>query len=177
MPYPWLLTQPLLVVIHVLAGISTAGVTLCTTNIALKASPRGKATAYLAVNALVGGLAATAAPVLAGLAADAVAAARWSFAPESLRLRGLDFVFLFSVVVGLVALTRLRSVTEEGEIEERIPFARFWVESWKVVARVSSVGGLRRLTFFPYVLLRRWRPPKETRAGVTASPDDETTRS
>lgn len=56
--------------IHVMAGISTAGVTLCTGNLAFKFAPYGKATAYLAVNALVSGVMATVAPILAGLMAD-----------------------------------------------------------------------------------------------------------
>jgi MFS family permease len=70
MPEGHVLTLPLLAVIHVLAGVSTAGVTICSANIALKTAPYGKATAYLASNAFVSGMAATAAPILAGIAAD-----------------------------------------------------------------------------------------------------------
>src|SRR5690606_27419341 len=70
MPEKWILTLPLLVLLHALAGVSTAGVGLCAANIALKISPKGKATAYLATNSFVCGVAATAAPILAGLMAD-----------------------------------------------------------------------------------------------------------
>ena len=44
LPEKHLMTIPLLIVIHILAGISTAGINLCSGNIALKAAPQGKAT-------------------------------------------------------------------------------------------------------------------------------------
>ena len=63
------LTLPVLIFIYAFSGMSTAGVQLCTGNLAMKLAPRGKATAYLAINALVSGIAATIAPILGGLAA------------------------------------------------------------------------------------------------------------
>lgn len=59
LPESYVLTIPLLVLIHALAGMSTAGVMLCSANIALKLAPHGKATAYLAGNALISGVTAT----------------------------------------------------------------------------------------------------------------------
>lgn len=50
-----------------MASMSTAGVSLCAGNIALKLAPQGRAAAYLAVNALVAGAAATIAPISGGL--------------------------------------------------------------------------------------------------------------
>ena len=42
MPEKYFLTVPLLVLIHVLTGVSTAGVTLCSANIALKCAPTAR---------------------------------------------------------------------------------------------------------------------------------------
>ena len=168
MPEKHFLTVPLLVIIHALAGMSTAGVTLCASNIALKAAPRGKATAFLATNALVSGIAATLAPILAGLAADRFAreeltlGLRWSsmasgaarFELTGINLRGLDFLFVLAVLFGLYALHRLIVVREEGEVEEKIIVAQLFRETRKAVRHISNVGGLRQLTYFPYSRLK-----------------------
>jgi MFS family permease len=63
-------TVPLLIVIHVVMGVSTAGVTLASGNIGLKLAPRGEATSYLALLSLVGALSAGIAPIIGGLFAD-----------------------------------------------------------------------------------------------------------
>lgn len=164
MPEKHRFTVPLLIVIHVLAGISNAGVALCAGNIALKAAPRGKGAAYLAANALVSGLAATVAPILAGALADRLGDQRlsidlkWLVGPDALvrfdwtafDLQGLDFVFLAAVLVGLYALHRLSVVEEAGEVEEGVVVTEFYQEVRKAVRNISSVAGLRHLTYFPY---------------------------
>lgn len=63
MPERYSLTIPLLIFIHILGGISTAGFNLCAASIAIRLAPQGKATAYLATNAFCSGLAATIAPI------------------------------------------------------------------------------------------------------------------
>lgn len=164
LPERHFLTIPLLVVIHILAGISTAGVTLCSGNIALKAAPRGKATAFLAANALVNGAAATVAPIVAGVAADVLAgeqlvlslswtateAATTRFDVPALALTGLDFLFVFAVIFGLYAMHRLLAVREEGEVEEDVVLTELYSEVRKAVRHVSNVAGIRHLTYFPY---------------------------
>lgn len=166
LPGRYALTVPLLVAIHVLAGISTAGVNLCAGGITLKLAPRGKATAFLAANALICGVAATLAPALAGIVADAIATehvtmvVRWTsadsprFALTALDLEGLDFVFLGAVLLGLYALHRLLAVQERGEVEEPLVVGDVYLEVRKAVRHVGNVAGLRRLTHFPYALLR-----------------------
>jgi MFS family permease len=168
LPDRWLLTVPLLIAIHALAGMSTAGVTLAASNIALKAAPPGKATAFLATNALVSGMAATVAPILGGFAADGFAGRRLSFmvnwstdagAAEVLSLpafdlQGLDFLFVISFVFGLYALHRLLGVREEGEVEEKVVVTELYAEVRKAVKSVSNVAGLRHMTYFPYAKLR-----------------------
>ncbi|MCC6153061.1 MAG: MFS transporter, partial [Candidatus Hydrogenedentes bacterium] len=134
MPDPHFFTIPLLIAIHVLAGISTAGVTLCTSNLAFKFAPYGKATAYLAVNALISGVMATVAPIVAGFVGDytqnfelqislrgidtTTGAAR--FDVPTVDLQGLDYVFLLAAIFGAIAIHRLLAVREEGEVEEAV---------------------------------------------------------
>ncbi len=166
LPERYLLTLPLLLAIHVLAGVSTAGVNLCAGGITLKLAPRGKATAFLATNALTSGLAATVAPILAGVVADGLAADRLSIQLQwespvvgqalltALDLRGLDFLFAIAVLLGLYSLHRLLAVREVGAVEAGAA-AEFYGEMRRTVRHVSNVAGLRRLSSFPYFLLRR----------------------
>lgn len=167
LPEKHVLTIPLLLAIHILAGISTAGVTLCSGNIAMKAAPQGKATAYLAANALVNGIAATVAPILAGLAADWFAtqeltlSLRWTAAEtgktvfdlSALNLRGLDFLFMIAVLFGIYAMHRLLAVREEGEVEEKVVMRQLYSEVRKAVRHISNVAGLRQQYYFPYAKL------------------------
>ena len=167
MPEKHLLTIPLLIAIHILAGISTAGINLCAGNIALKAAPQGKATAYLAANALVNGIAATLAPILAGLAADwftkqeLVFSFRWTAAEtgetvfdlSALSLKGLDFLFMIAVLFGIYAMHRLLAVREEGEVDEKAILSQLYSEVRKAVRHVSNVAGLRQQYYFPYAKL------------------------
>jgi MFS family permease len=180
MPDPYVLTLPLLVVIHMLAGMSTAGVTLCSGNVAMKLAPKGQATAFLATNALVSGVAATLAPLCGGIAADWLASERlnlqfqWSSAAtnsprmsvSALDLAGLDFVFIAAVLGGLYALHRLLAVREEGEVDDEVVSAALGNEVRKAVRHISNVAGLRHLTHFPYHVLR-------TIAGTLAEKNDE----
>jgi len=168
MPGSHALTLPLLVLIHTLAGISTAGVTLCTQNIALRAAPYGRATAYLAVNALISGSAAALAPVLAGSAADFFAVRelrldlRWivngdperSFLLQPIDLSGFDFLFVIAFFVGLYAMHRLLAVEEAGEVKEAVVVQELYHEARRIARHISNVAGLRHLGYFPYVLLR-----------------------
>jgi len=176
MPGPHALTIPMLIVIHVLAGISTAGVNLCASNLAIKAAPYGEATQYLAVNAFVSGVTATVAPILAGLAADwfelnqvsitidwsriDAAGNTHSWDLPAFMLEGLDFVFLIAFIVGLYGIHRLLAVTEEGEVEEEIVVQEFYAEVRKAVANVSNVAGIRHITYLPYAVLQYLRGKK-----------------
>lgn len=58
-PERYMLTLPLLILIHLFMGIATAGVTLGTSNISMKLAPKGKATAYLGANSLIASVSAS----------------------------------------------------------------------------------------------------------------------
>jgi MFS family permease len=166
MPERYFLTIPLLVIIHILSGISLAGVSLASGNIALKLSPHGHAAAYLASHGLVSNIAAAAAPLLGGILADFFAVRELSFtlswaepgrelALRALSFEALDFLFLFAFVVGLYALHRLARVKEEGEVTEEIVVRELMAEVARNEKSLSTIGGLRHLTFFPLHLVAR----------------------
>ncbi|MBF0448357.1 MAG: MFS transporter [Magnetococcales bacterium] len=163
MPDSYALTLPLLALIHVLTGISTAGVALASGNIALKLAPKGRSTSYLAVNGMISGLAATLSPILAGVLATVLdgeilsmdmqwattaGISRWQ--AHALDVRGLDFLFILAFVFGLYALHRLLSVQESGSVEKGVALKAFQLEVRRAVQSVSNVAGLRVLALFPF---------------------------
>ena len=169
LPERHFLTLPMLVAFHILSGIALAGIALCSSNLALKSAPYGRATAFLAVNALVSGAAATIAPIVAGFAADwfenkelcfmltwgAIEAVPKSIKLPAINLRGLDFLFVTSFFLGLYALHRLLAVQEKGWVKENIIAAELYAEVRRLAQNVSNIRGIRQLTHFPYALLER----------------------
>lgn len=153
-----------LVFLHVLMGASLAGVTLASTNIALKLSPKGAATAYVATNAMAIALAAGLAPIAGGLLADFFAARKlelllsWSSPSGTLalplRLSHWDFYFLLAGVLGLYAMHRISLVAEEGEIDRRELVQKVVGKTLRAIRNGSSVAGLRAITELPPSLAR-----------------------
>ena len=78
---PWVepYTLYLLAVIHILMGVATAGVGLASGNIAMKLSPPGQATAYLAAEITPLAAAAATAPILGGLTVQLPNLHSWTF--------------------------------------------------------------------------------------------------
>ncbi len=157
------LTIPLLIAIHILTGISTAGVSLASGNIGLKLAPKGQATAYLASNSLVNSLAAGIAPILGGRFADYLAGQKlfftltWASPTKELSLlyfEHWDLLFLFAFFIGLYSLHRLAMIKEIGEVEEKVIVHELIIEMRKGVRNFSTAGGLRQLTKFPYSVVR-----------------------
>ncbi len=167
LPERHFLSIPLLVAIHVIAGMATAGVALCANNLAMKTAPYGKAASYLAVNALVSGVAATISPILAGFAADwfepyelqlTLSFTDWTreyttLELPTLDLKGLDFVFVIAFVMGVYCFHRLLAVREEGEVTEQVLRQAFLGEVARMVRQVSSVAGMRQIASFPFAYL------------------------
>ena len=153
---------PVLVIVHMLTGISAAGVNLCTGNIALKAAPRGKATAFLAVNTLVHGVAAATAPILGGIVADNLTGPHLALIQHWLlthagayldlafsHLLGLHSLFYLTAIVALYSMRRLRTVHEEGEVKGQIVVAYLLAETRKAVRRLFTSSRVRRLPRLP----------------------------
>lgn len=159
-------TVPLLIVIHILMGIATAGVTLGSSNIALELAPRGQATAYMGAVSLVNSIAAGIAPIIGGLFAEFFASQelslilRWTrgvteFQMDTLSLKHWDFFFLFAAIIGLYSIHRLTLVAEEGEVQEREVLRELALEARRSIRNLSTVGGLRAGSLFPIDALRK----------------------
>jgi MFS family permease len=153
-----------LVFLHIVMGAAVAGTTLTATNIALKLSPKGSATAYIVASALATAFAAGLAPILGGLLADFFATRRFELmlrwtGPSGqlafdLVVRNWDFYFLLAGIIGLYALHRLTLVEEHGEIERREMINQVLGETRRTIRNVSTVAGLRAATDLPASLIR-----------------------
>jgi MFS family permease len=166
LPEKYILTIPLLVAIHVFMGISTAGVTLASGNISLKLAPKGQATAFLATNSVVNSLAAGIAPILGGKFADFFAGRELSWTLKwtspgrelllpTLNLQQWDFFFFFAFLIGLYSIHRLAMVKEVGEVEEKIVVRELISEVRRMMLDVSTVGGLRQMVNFPFLVAKQ----------------------
>ncbi|MFH1718392.1 MAG: MFS transporter [Planctomycetota bacterium] len=165
MPEKYFLTIPLLIAIHVVIGLASAGVSLASGNISMKLAPKGQATAYLATNTVVSSIAAGIAPVLGGRFADFFAGRElaWTlnykspggqFALSTLNLQQWDFFFALAFLIGLYSLHRLAMVKEEGEVEEKIVAQELVAEVRSQVRILSSIEGLRQMISFPFSIVR-----------------------
>lgn len=164
-PEKYIFTMPLLVIIHILMGISTAGITLSSGNIGLKLAPKGEATSYLAASSFVNSLAAGIAPVLGGLFADFFEASNlganiWWQSPvstgnfDALYFQSWDFFFLFAFLIGFYSIHRLALVKEVGEVEEQIVINELISEVRRDMRSFSTASGLRSTIQFPFSVLR-----------------------
>ena len=160
MPGPHSLTVPLLIIIHILMGISTAGVTLASSNIGLKLAPKGTATSYLASISIFSSLTAGCAPVIGGLLVDYLAQCElsgsltwtspwFSFSLTAFQFQHFDFFFLVAFLIGLYALHRLVFVQEAGEVEEKIVIRAILAMNPREMRNFSTAGGLRNILRFP----------------------------
>ncbi|MBO0735956.1 MAG: MFS transporter [Alphaproteobacteria bacterium] len=176
---PWLgeMLLPLLVLLHVLMGVATAGVALATATIAMKLSPIGRATSYLAANSVVTAASASLASLAGGACADFFAARELSLSItwkgpgtevgfEALTFHSWTFFFALASALGLIALRLLRAVKERGEVRETISVQQLIAETRRSVHSLSSVAGLHKLSRFPFARLRH-RP---TLTGETPPP-------
>ena len=180
MPERYALTVPLLVVLHILAGIAAAGVTLSTATVGLKLAPKGQATAYLAAAGLATSLGVGLGPLLGGYLADFFSVRQLSFIIEwtspissihlpVLNLSGFDFLFCITFIVGLFTLSGLVAFREEGEVGREVILDTLFAPMRHAVRPMSSVPGLGFLGQFPYSILRHVPVPGlDAALGVTA---------
>jgi MFS family permease len=164
---PWVqpMTLYLLFAVHVLMGIAIAGVALASGNIAMKLSPAGKATAFLAASSVVSASCAAIAPVIGGLWADVFAAhaltlaVTWKGGANEVTVQVLDFhswTFFFglSCLVGLYSLHRLSFVRETGGTSDPLLTRDLLLEARRSIHSLSSAAGLLRVVRLPPRLLR-----------------------
>jgi MFS family permease len=165
MPEKYFLTIPLLVAIHVVMGLASAGVSLASGNISMKLAPEGQATSYLAANTIANSIAAGIAPILGGKFADFFANRQldWvlnykgpagEFNLPTLNLQQWDFFFVIAFIIGLYSIHRLSLIKEVGEVEGKVVFNELMTEMRSQVRTLSSVEGLRQMVSFPFTVLR-----------------------
>ncbi|RXE57209.1 MFS transporter [Methanoculleus taiwanensis] len=168
LPDVYVLTIPLIIAIHIVMGISLAGVSLASGNISLKMAPQGQATSYLAASTFTNSVAAGIAPIIGGLFVDFFAEREliWTLiwkdparelAFVTLDLQQWDFFFFFAFLLGLYSLHRLALVGEEGEAKEHVIVDELISEVRRDMRNFSPAGGLRDLVKFPFSTIRNQR--------------------
>jgi MFS family permease len=119
----------LLIGIHIMTGVSTAGINLSLTNIGLKLAPRESAIVYLTCKNIVTSIFSSLAPILGGVLADFFThrsfelVATWK-SVEYTKLFRLalfhewNFLFLIAAFLAFIAVELLLQVNEVGEVHK-----------------------------------------------------------
>ncbi|WP_292517370.1 MFS transporter [Methanoculleus sp.] len=186
LPDVYVLTYPLLIAIHILMGVSLAGVSLASGNIGLKMAPKGQATSYLASSTFANSVAAGVAPILGGLFVDFFAEREliWTLLWRdpvrelvfvTLDLQQWEFFFLFAFILGLYSLHRLTGVQEEGEAKEQQVVDELLAGVRRDMRNFSPAGGLRDLVKFPFSSIRN-RREKRRREPLEEEEEEEAVR-
>jgi len=134
-------TLVFLLVLHIIAGIATAGINLALNNIGIKLSPPAQSASYLATKNICIALFATAGPLAGGLLADQLAGSSlrlgfdWNNGPghvyiNLLHLEQWSFFFVLAPIVALCSLRLLKGLKEEGEVHKVI-FMADVKKQWK----------------------------------------------
>jgi MFS family permease len=179
MPERYFLTVPLLVLLHIFAGIANAAVTLTVGTIGLKLAPQGEATSYLAVASLATNFGSGLGPLLGGFLADFFSLRQLNLTftwidPTSLiqlpalSIIGRDFLFGIAFLIGLGSLGILAAIKEEGEVGREILLQSLMSPMREFSRPMSSVPGFNFLSNFPLGLLKRVHfPGLDVALGVT----------
>ena len=178
MPDRHFLTVPLLVVLHLFAGVATAGVTLALGTVGMRLAPRDQATSYLAVASLFGNLGAGIGPILGGILADFFAVRELSLSFQwmdpggvvefpAISLGGYDFFFVIAFLLGVLSLNGLIALREGSDVGREVVLDELLSRTRGVARAVSSVPGSRLLSRFPYSYIRHV-PGLDVALGVTA---------
>ncbi len=180
MPDRYFLTIPLLILLHLLAGIATAGMNVTHGTIAMKLAPDGKSTSYLAASSLSISMGAAIGPLLGGVFADFFDGRSFRVAFEFLDrgdvttltpffLTGFDFLFAIAFLLGLATLGALALVKEEGEVDREVVMAELMGPMRGLARPMSSVPGVSTLVNLPLEAARRSSVPGlDVAVGVTA---------
>jgi rubrerythrin len=159
MPQKHAFTMVILVLVHVLMGIATAGTNIAASNIALKLAPKGRATAYLAANSVISSLGLGLVPLLGGFLADLFAlrgfslVMRWhapsrEFSLYTISFEHWDFLFFLSFLMILYELHRLSRVRGGDAVENRAVLRDVFNEVRRTARSFSTIGGVQQA--FPY---------------------------
>ena len=178
LPDRYALTIPLLVILHVFAGIAIAGINVATGVIGMKLAPADNAAPYLAGASLATNLGAGLAPLVGGRFADFFSVRAFYISVgwidptrtvdlPAFHLTGYDFLFAVAFALGIAAMNTLTTIREEGEVDREVVMEELLAGSADMTRAMSSVPGLRFAAQFPYSYLRHV-PGVDVAVGVTA---------
>ena len=136
----------MLIMIHIVSGISAAGIDLAINNMAIKLAPANEAISYICARNIVVALFAAAGPIAGGLMADFFATHQFNFNVEwhgasgvskfhLLELQNWNFFFVISAVLALLSMRLVNRVREQGEAHK---------EMVTLVMRKSFARGFRK---------------------------------
>ncbi len=182
LPEKHVFTIPLLIIIHMIMGIASAGIALSSGNISLKLAPKGQATSYLASNTVMNSLAAGIAPILGGKCVDFFSykqiALNLTYTDQNsaitlspMNLQSWDFFFLLAFLIGFFSLQLLFRVQEVGQVDEKIVFREFVSEVRMQVRTLSSVESIRSMVSFPIGIIKNLSGQNNIHA-AQKNPDD-----
>ena len=178
MPEQYFLTIPLLVILHIFAGIATAGVSLTVSTIGFKLAPSKQSAPYLVGASMATNLGAGIGPIVGGFLAYFFSVRKlaldltWIDPTTTINLgvinlTGFDFLFLLAFIIGIITLNMLASLREEGEAGRDVVLGELRAQTSSAFQSVSSVPGSNFLNMFPLSLLSRV-PGVDVAIGVTA---------
>lgn len=155
MPSKHAFTTPLLVGLHMLMGIGMAGVTLASSNIALKLAPQTQATSFLAVQSILISIAAGTAPLFGGLLADLLERNHSlnSIVWFSNNFHQWDVFFLISFCIGLYSLRVLMRVEEEGAVAHHVAVRAMMIDTNRRLRGISTIAGMRDAAMYPLKMM------------------------
>jgi len=179
MPERHFLTMPLLFILHIFAGIANAGVTLTVGTIGLKMAPKGEATSYLATSSLATNLGAGLGPLVGGFLAIFFGSRQFNLtltwiAPAGstqlpfVNMAGFDFLFGIAFIMGLITLTILARMREEGEVSREVMLESLMFRTRELSRPMSSVPAFNLAANFPFGNLRKMPVGLDAAFGVTA---------
>ena len=183
-------TIPLLIVLHALLGVATAGVNIATATLRMKLSPGPQATSYLAVASLAASIGAGISPLLGGIFADYFAIRSFRISAEwidpsriidlpAFSLTGFDFLFAVAFALGFVTLSLLGRVREEGEATTDAVLNELRAQTRENLRSLNTVRGINYAAHFPVEGIRHLPkvPGLDVAVGVTAFQISATTKS
>ncbi len=188
MPEKYFLTVPLLIILHMFAGIATAAVSFTVGTLNLKLAPQGQATPYLASAALAGNIGAGLGPLVGGVLANFFSQRHlmlvffWFEKTEQYELPAFsmgsfDFLFAITFILGLFTLSTLALVREEGEVGREVVLESLTSPIGEFTQQVSSVPSLAILKNIPFGNLKRLPiPGLDVALGVTSYQIADTAR-
>lgn len=150
MPEKHAFTFSLLILIHVLNGIATAGTNLASSSIGMKLAPKKDSVAYLSLLSFTNALASGIAPLLSGWAIVWFADISFSLSVPSflntsaepvylLHLQHWDFFFVMSFVLGMFAMYRLSKIKDTCQVNNVRSIISFVTVSHSVTDKIFTL--------------------------------------